>query len=200
MRLPWAEWSELDLEAKTWTFRPEKDQSHIQRTHVINLSDFALKQFKRLFGVTGSSKWLYPDTTNVKPVCKKSITKQIGDRQRTDALQNSSKLTGSLLLSGGTWTPHDLRRTAATIMRTLGISREVTDRALTILNKTNWLAFINVTTFKRKCVRRGACWVIGLIYWPIGKSRIFSLKPTLVKRLDNSFVLLFLPNLFCFQH
>ena len=130
MRLPWAEWSELDLEAKTWTFRPEKDQSHIQRTHVINLSDFALKQFKRLFGVTGSSKWLYPDTTNVKPVCKKSITKQIGDRQRTEALQNRSKLTGSLLLSGGTWTPHDLRRTAATIMRTLGISREVTDRAL----------------------------------------------------------------------
>ncbi|MDV3241789.1 MAG: hypothetical protein LOY00_08445 [Methylocaldum sp.] len=71
--------------------------------------------------VTGSSPWLYPDNSGTKPVCKKSITKQVGDRQRTEALKNRSKLTGALLLSGGPWTPHDLRRTCTTLMEELGV-------------------------------------------------------------------------------
>ena len=120
-----ATWDEIDFGARTWTFAPEKDKTHIKRTHTIFLSDFALRQFERLREVSGSGLWLYPDTSGSKPVCKKSITKQIGDRQRTEALRNRSKLTGALLLSGGSWTPHDLRRTCTTIMVELGVLPDV---------------------------------------------------------------------------
>jgi len=89
-----------------------------------------LRQFERLREVTGSSVWLYPDATGSKPVCTKSITKQIGDRQRTEAMQGRSKLADSLRLAGGNWTPHDLRRTAATLMRELGAFKETADRAI----------------------------------------------------------------------
>lgn len=120
-----ATWDEIDFEAGTWTFTPEKDKIHIKRTHTIFLSDFPLHQFEMLREVTGSSVWLYPNARGLSPVCKKSITKQVGDRQRTQALQNRSKLTGSLLLSGGTWTPHDLRRTCTTLMVELGVLPDV---------------------------------------------------------------------------
>jgi integrase len=120
-----ARWEEVDFEGRAWTFTPEKDQTHIKRTHTVFLSDFAWRQFEQLRAITGSSPWLYPDSSVTKPVCKKSITKQIGDRQRTGALKNRSKLTGALLLSGGTWTPHDLRRTCTTLMVELGVSPDV---------------------------------------------------------------------------
>ena len=120
-----ATWEEIDFEARTWTFAPEKDKTHIKRTHTIFLSDFALRQFERLREVSSSGPWLYPDTAGSRPVCKKSITKQIGDRQRTEALKNRSKLTGALRLSGGPWTPHDLRRTCTTLMVELGVLPDV---------------------------------------------------------------------------
>jgi integrase len=64
----------------------------------------------------------------------KSVSKQVGDRQRRfkerKALRNRRN-DDSLVLSGdsaGEWTPHDLRRTAATMMQALGISPDVIDR------------------------------------------------------------------------
>jgi len=43
---------------------------------------------------------------------------------------NRTKATGALLLSGGGWTPHDLRRTGATMMGELGVTGEVIERCL----------------------------------------------------------------------
>lgn len=50
----------------------------------------------------------------------KSLAKQIGDRQRgnMEPMKDRSKLTNSLELPRGKWTPHDLRRTGATLMGT----------------------------------------------------------------------------------
>lgn len=121
-----ARWSEIDCVARTWQFTPEKDQTHIQRTHTVYLSDFALRCFERLHQVTGSSAWLYPNATNDAPVDKKTISKQVRDRQRADGpLKHRSRLTDALLLSGGAWTPHDLRRTATTLMVELGVLPDV---------------------------------------------------------------------------
>ena len=64
------------------------------------------------------------------PVCVKSINKQINDRQRETPMKGRSKLTGTLRLSGGHWTPHDLRRTAATIMGHCGVLSEIIERCL----------------------------------------------------------------------
>lgn len=131
-----ARWEELDFDARTWTFQPEKDKTHIQRTHTVYLSDFAWQWFQKLHTVTGTSEWLYPRRRDIAdedstedhesgPVCKKSITKQIRDRQTTEPMQGRSKLSGSLKLAGGPWTSHDLRRTCTTLMVDLGVSPDV---------------------------------------------------------------------------
>jgi len=43
---------------------------------------------------------------------------------------NGSKNIDALILPGGKWTPHDLRRTGATIMTMLGIAPEIVERCL----------------------------------------------------------------------
>ena len=63
----------------------------------------------------------------------KTITKQLGDRQRTEdqtPMSNRSKNCHALCLPGGKWTPHDLRRTGATMMVAAGVLPEVAERCL----------------------------------------------------------------------
>ena len=69
---------------------------------------------------------------NTGPVCLKSFNKQLSDRQRTDEerMSNRSKAVDALTLPGGRWTPHDLRRTAASLMAGMGISGDVIDECL----------------------------------------------------------------------
>ena len=65
-------------------------------------------------------------------MCSKTITKQVADRQRGEnsPMSNRTKQTDSLMLAGGQWRPHDLRRTGATIAVELGISPEAVERCL----------------------------------------------------------------------
>jgi integrase len=73
-------------------------------------------------------------SSETRPIDPKSITKQIGDRQLEHADRKAhasrTKAAHSLELPGGRWTPHDLRRTAATIMGELGVAPHVIDRCL----------------------------------------------------------------------
>jgi integrase len=129
-----ATWKEIDFESRSWTFSPEKDQSHITRTHTVFLSDFSVEWLCRLREVTGSSPWLFPNRDATSFVCKKSVTKQIGDRQ-SYAADKKKKLShrvsnDHLNLPGGRWTPHDLRRTCSTFMVNLGIPESVADKAI----------------------------------------------------------------------
>ena len=45
-------------------------------------------------------------------------------------MSNRTKATQALALTGGRWTAHDLRRTAATLMARLGVSTDVIDECL----------------------------------------------------------------------
>jgi integrase len=51
-------------------------------------------------------------------------------RDPEQRLKNRTKATTSLALSGGKWTAHDLRRTAATIMARLGFGSDVINECL----------------------------------------------------------------------
>lgn len=119
----------VNMAARTWYLPDTKNQ----RDHTIHLSEFALAQFKNLAALRERDAagkpvpWVFPATDTRKPVSVKSFSKQIADRQRPPEarMKNRSKATTALSMPGGKWTPHDLRRTAATIMSKLGFSDDV---------------------------------------------------------------------------
>jgi len=121
-----AEWKHVDFEIGTWSIPVENSKN--KEFHTIYLSPFCFDQFKKLHAITGNSKWCYPGRKDNTHVTEKNITKQVRDRIRDTALKNRTKYAGSLVLSGGPWTPHDLRRTASTLMGELGIRSDVIDR------------------------------------------------------------------------
>jgi integrase len=131
-----ARWEHLDLEARRWRIPPEHSKN--QREHTVHLSDFVLTHFKNLHESMGSDEngnplpWIFPNRQGKGSVCIKSFGKQLGDRQRPadKRMKNRTEATESLILVGGHWTAHDLRRTAATLMAGIGISSDVIDECL----------------------------------------------------------------------
>lgn len=123
-----AKFSDIDWENKIWNI--PKENSKNKKAHTIYLSDFAQEQFKILFSVANNPIWLFPNRDGTSHVCEKSITKQIDGRQTTNILSNRSKNNQALVLSGGKWTPHDLRRSGSTLLGDLGYDSDVIDRSL----------------------------------------------------------------------
>lgn len=134
-----AEWTNVDLKARTWHLPVTKNQ----RDHTIHLSDFAADHFQALLSTRESDKegmpspWVCPNSKGSGPVDVKSLGKQLADRQKdpADRLSGRTKQAESLKLAGGKWTAHDLRRTAATLMAQIGISSDVIDECLNHINQ-----------------------------------------------------------------
>nr|WP_238347401.1 site-specific integrase [Pseudomonas simiae] len=126
-----ARWEHIDLEQSTWLIPSENSKNG--KPHSIILSDFAISYFKRVKQINSLSPWCYPNTYITDHVCPKTVTKQLGDRQRLPeqgSMSRRSAKAQALLLPGGKWTPHDLRRTGATIMTAIGVLPEVAERCL----------------------------------------------------------------------
>ena len=128
-----ARWTDIDWERKTWVIPAPKNS----RPHTVYLSAFALRHLEDLRALHSDTPWLYPargattDAPDPGPLDPKSITRQIADRQRPKVpLQKRTQATAALQLPGGPWTPHDLRRTSATLMGDLGIRPDVIERCL----------------------------------------------------------------------
>ena len=127
-----ARWSDLDFERAVWFVPREHTKTNVD-WHVF-LSDFALRQFQQLHALTGDTEWCYPARVTQGHVSVKTVTKQVGDRQarfKTRKLLAHRRNDDSLVLadgSNGEWTPHDLRRTAATMMQSLRVIPDVIDR------------------------------------------------------------------------
>lgn len=132
-----SEWRYVDLDKGTWFIPAEATKGHRgkRQDHHISLSTFALNQFKRLKKETGHTPFCFPSKDESNHVDTKTVSKLIGDRQCS--FKNRIKpLSGrhhddSLVLSQGSkgeWTPHDLRRTGATMMQGLGVTLEIIDR------------------------------------------------------------------------
>jgi len=131
-----AQWEHLDLDAGTWSIPKANTKGSRGKTQdqLVFLSEFARSQFKALQFITGHTRWCFPSRDGKSHVDVKTVTKQVGDRQHR--FKDRKTLKGrrndnSLVLargSNGEWTPHDLRRTAATMMQALGVSPDVIDR------------------------------------------------------------------------
>lgn len=132
-----SEWQHVDLDKGTWFIPAAATKGHKgkRQDHHVFLSAFALEQFQRLKIETGHTPFCFPSKDLKCHVDTKTVSKLIGDRQCS--LKTRSKpLSGrhhddSLVLSQGSkgeWTPHDLRRTGATLMQELGVTLENIDR------------------------------------------------------------------------
>jgi len=125
-----AKWKDIDIDAKTWFITSENSKNGNPIT--VNLSNFVLSKLQELKRKQPVSEWVYPNRENLNHLNTKTITKQIGDRQIDEGgkLKNRSKDTTALTLKGGKWTPHDLRRSCATLMTALGVLPDIADRCL----------------------------------------------------------------------
>jgi len=125
------EWKHVNFEQRTWFIPAANTKGERGRKcdQLVYLSDFTLDQFKQLHALTGDSEWAFPARYKEGHVCEKTVSKQVGDRQvkfksRTRKLQCRVE-NNSLVVGDEEWTPHDLRRTGATLMQKLKVSREV---------------------------------------------------------------------------
>lgn len=127
-----ARWADVDLANGIWRIPETKNGT----PHTVFLSNFTIQYFQELKEELNGAdkKWVFMNRDGSDHVCQKTVTKQIGDRQRPgmEPMRGRAKkeLADTLVLVGGKWTPHDLRRTAATMMVALGVLPEVAERCL----------------------------------------------------------------------
>jgi integrase len=138
-----AAWKDVDLDKGEWLLPAANTKTKVAMT--VYLSPFALRQFQELHKLTGHTQWCFPARAKgraregaappAKHVYEKSVSKQVGDRQvrfmQRDGSFDHRKHDDSLVLANGErgeWTPHDLRRTGATLMQAMGIPLDTIDR------------------------------------------------------------------------
>lgn len=134
-----ARWEHVNFESGRW-FIPKANVKGNLADFDIYLSEFSLKHFRRLYELTGHTEWCFPARHKDGHVDVKSMSKQIGDRQSMFKKSadggprrpmKNRKHDNTLVLGDGrkgAWTPHDLRRTGATLMQSMGVSLEIIDR------------------------------------------------------------------------
>lgn len=101
-----AEWADIDLSGAWWTIPAEKAKNGLP--HRIPLSAMALEILARIKELSGESRWLFPGARQ--------------DRHVTEPAINHA-VRGNQDVFGFHFTPHDLRRTAASLMTGAGVPR-----------------------------------------------------------------------------
>ena len=110
-----ARWSEVDLDGGWWTIPAERAKNGL--SHRVPLSAEALE-------VLSEARALHPDRAFVFPSPR-------GDRPLSDGSAGLAvRRSRAHFALTGRWTPHDLRRTAASQMTGMGISRLVVAKIL----------------------------------------------------------------------
>jgi integrase len=110
-----AEWDELDLKDNWWTIPAEKAKNG--RLHRVPLSDLALQLLEKLKPLSNNSRWLFPSPKGDAHIAPTAIDHAL--RRNLEKFPDVKAFT-----------PHDLRRTAASHMTALGISRLVVSKLL----------------------------------------------------------------------
>ena len=112
-----AEWSEFDLDGGMWTIPGERAKNGLP--HRVPLSRMAmvlLKDVRAMHAAASTSKWLFASPRRDGAVTGPAVDHAMRDNRQA--------------LGTGDATPHDLRRTAASYMTSIGISRLVVSKIL----------------------------------------------------------------------
>jgi integrase len=119
-----AKWSHFDLDGKLWTIPIELlKSSHSRRSkpepHVVPLSPLALEVLGELKVLTGDGVYLLParvDTKKAQSYSDRVLSRAVRENDKKFAIAH--------------WTPHDLRRTAASFMTKIGVPRLHVEKVL----------------------------------------------------------------------
>jgi integrase len=112
-----AEWSEFDLDERMWSIPGERAKNGLP--HRVPLSRMAmtvLDEVRAMFPAANASKWLFASPRREGPVTGSAVDHAMRDNRE--------------VLGTGDATPHDLRRTAASHMTSIGINRLVVSKVL----------------------------------------------------------------------
>jgi len=129
----------ISFENGVWRIPPENqkktNQVAVPQTHFVDLSPFSKEVIAELVLLQGAQDdakpvFLFPAKGNKSSVDEKTLTKAVRARQLDKQVDGKTPDFGDLKLSGGRWTPHDLRRTTATLMGELGVASDVIDKCL----------------------------------------------------------------------
>lgn len=113
-----ASWEDVDWGNRVLHIPAEHSKNTVK--HDVYLSDFALHQLLAL-KETKTTDWIVPNRSGTGPVTRQVLTKQVTDRQQPPSEKNRLHNSRTLVLPGGRWVIHDLRRTAGTLMQEMGI-------------------------------------------------------------------------------
>jgi integrase len=122
--LTFARWSHFDLESKLWTIPVELlKTSHARRTkpepHLVPLSSLALEILEQLKELTGAGIYVLPAHADKKK------NRSYSERVLSRAVRQNEDHFGV-----EHFTPHDLRRTAASFMTKIGVPRLHVEKVL----------------------------------------------------------------------
>jgi integrase len=109
-----AEWSEFDLNNGWWTIPSKKAKNKL--SHRVPMSPLALQLLEQIKLLSGESSWLFPSSKGDKPLLHTSIDHALHKNEAKFAIPP--------------FTPHDLRRTAASHMTGMGVSRLTVSKIL----------------------------------------------------------------------
>lgn len=132
-----ARWADVDLEQRIWHIPADSAKSATPLD--VHLSDFTHQQFATLWAareelaVTDRSDFVFPSARDrLTPMNKQTVGKAIADRQRAngEAIKGRTEKVDALALEGGQWKCHDLRRSAGTLMQSLGVAESIIHRCL----------------------------------------------------------------------
>jgi integrase len=123
--ITFAEWSHFDIASKTWTIPVELQKTEgatkaPTEPHVVPLSELALETLEKLRALTGDKRFVLPSQYTAKradaPYSERVLSRAVRDNEEHFGIPH--------------WTPHDLRRTAASTMTMLRIPRLHVEKVL----------------------------------------------------------------------
>ena len=152
-----AKWCDFDLSQSWWTIPASKAKN--EKSHRVYLTSSTLDVLNQLKLLHPNSQWLFPS-----PYTNTHITRECVAR----AIKRSEVILGGSMQP---WVAHDLRRTAASHMTALGISRLVVSK---ILNHADGsvTAIYDRHSYdreKRKALEAWSHKLRGIIYEPVNK-------------------------------
>lgn len=109
-----AEWSNIDLTEKVWTIPAPKSKNN--SSHRVPLSRSAVAILENASQLSHGSRWVFPAQRGNNHITERSITRGLSRNLEYFDIEH--------------FTPHDLRRTAATHMARSGLNRLVLSKIL----------------------------------------------------------------------